>query len=654
MHANTRVLVATLLTVCSVLTCRGQTMPSHTTYQFPLKPYNKQTAAKYPLEATTVDRQVAAILQSGKDMPLKPTGATYELYLDLAERLVRVAATWQNDQGVSIDPVENREFNQSSPRFVASAAVLLHFGRIADLKEIVYRGMDYCCAKLASGKAQSPDFWMRELMTAYMYMPDAPAQRRAKWAADIRAVIPEKIYWNVEKKDKPIKNLHNWTIYAAGGEALRQLANMGPPNDGDDVIWGARFFEKYMPWQLEHFSADGMYRDPDDPFTYDMTTRLQIATPLAYGYQSPLGNVYQELLRRGGLSQLLYVSPEGLSPFGGRSNQMQLQEAILAALGELEARRYQASDPVLAGAFKRQARLSALSLKPWIMDMTPFRHVKNGFDPKTRYGCDSYAGYSVYTLFTSSCLGLAALYADDTIAESLTPAEIGGYVTEFKPAFHKIFANAGGMHIEIDTQADPHYDSTGLGRIMRIGLRPELGLALPFTHDTSKVLLPKEAHPQDMAIGPSWKNDQGEWVSLAAMHEGLKSKLKVQETSHEKVAFSLNWSHRASGVEITENYALSAGFLRYSAQVMISGKPASHVRLSIPMIETDGIATSITSTAPGKAAVVYRKGVYDVQFNPEIQHLFGAPVANRNGIYKPLILEFSGDTAEATLNLREE
>ena len=98
-----------------------------------------------------------------------------------------------------------------------------------------------------------------------------------------------------------------------------------------------------------------MYREPGDPITYDMTTRLQLAAALWYGYDGKLKPHLDELLRRGGITTLFFVSPDGYAPFGGRSGQFNFQEGIISALCEIEAERYKQRYPLLAGAFKRQA-----------------------------------------------------------------------------------------------------------------------------------------------------------------------------------------------------------------------------------------------------------------------------------------------------------
>ncbi len=372
---------------------------------------------------SSFEQQALRILERSP-AAVEPSDVSQATYLDLMERILRAAAAWQDERGAVIDPVKKEETGQASPRFVSAAAVLLHFGRCGDLREQVHLGMDYCCRRLAAGAAGSPDFWMRELLTAWMMIsPDSPTVRSEAWARDLRSVDPEKLYTSVETPKKPIETLHNWTVYAAAGEGLREL--LGLDHIDPAVKSGTRFWTKYMPAQLKHFTAAGMYRDPNDPFTYDMTTRLQFATPLMYGFKSPIDDPLHELLRRGAMAELLYASPDGLAPFGGRSAAVHFQECIFAAIGEMEARRYRTANPPLSRVFKRHARLGVGAIRRWL-DMTPHRHLKNGFAPDQMHGCEAYSSYSTYSCFAASCLGLAALWADESIGESTTPAEIGG------------------------------------------------------------------------------------------------------------------------------------------------------------------------------------------------------------------------------------
>ena len=584
------------------------------------------------LPACRIEPVVAKLLES--KMAVTPTGVNRERYLDLMERLIRTAAKWQDANGAIIDPVQKEETGQTSPRFVAAASVLLHFGRIGDLREQVYRGMDYCCRRLADGEAQSPDFWMRELMTAWMMIADdAPAKQRTAWDKHIRSIDPEHIYWHVEGKNgRTPESLHNWTIYAAAGEGLRELVGLAHADPA--VKSGLRFWDKYIPSQFKHFTDDGMYRDPNDPFTYDMTTRLQYATPLMYGLKTSIDGRLHELLRRGALTELLYASPDGFAPFGGRSAAFNLQECIFAAMGELEARRYKQSNPRLASAFKRHARLGVKNMSRWL-EMTPHRHLKNGFDPSKTHGCEEYGHHGVYTCFAASCLGLAALWADESIPEAATPAEIGGYVMELTPAFHKVFAAVGQTQIEIDTAADFNYDATGLGRFHRAGVPLELGVSMPFPakpkFHLSTELLPKSP----TAIGPAWKVGET-WTALAELSEGLTSKVTIGEQSADKVSFTIDWQH--GGQKTQERYTLTAG--RLSLEARCPG--AAAMRMIVPILDTDGDAHATTTVATGQITVTYRDRELRVNFGGNRNRL-AKPIANRNGIYRPLMVENEGD-----------
>ncbi len=593
--------------------------------------------------------RVSGILANAPDRPQPPTGISRTVYLDLIERILNVAVAWQDNHGAIIDPVINSEHGQTSCRFVAPGAVLLSAGRGAKLREHVLRGMDWCCRRLASGEGDGPDFWMRELMTAYTHLADADSPRRAQWAEHIRAVDCEKIYKQVSPDGSKLLALGNWTVYAAAGEAMREMAGLGP-KDPSVFIWGRRFWEKYMPGQFTHFSEHGMYRDPGDPFTYDFTTRLQIATPIALGFESATVAKLKSMLDLGMFAQLLYVSPEGFSPFGGRSNQLHIQEAILAALCEIAARRYRYSDLLLARVFKRQAHVHTMSMLRWL-DMQPMRQIKNGFDPSTTHGCEGYSKYSKYMLFTASCLALAYQFADETIEEgAATPAEIGGYAFELKDAFHKVFASVGRTQIEIDTKADPHYDATGLGRFHRAGIPLELGLSMPLPSHP-KFHIPKELlPPHDFAIGPSWCIG-GTWTDLAAFNKDVLVQTEIERETAREVVLSVNWTHEPTHAVVHQRYFLTEGRVRIDAEVT-SPHPVQAMRFTVPLLQTDGAAETKIEETERSAIVQHASGAkYRVTFAPEYKRSALPPAANRNGVYQPLVLETQTARMSVTLTL---
>jgi hypothetical protein len=496
---------------------------------------------------------------------------------------------------------------------------------------------------------------MRELVTAFLALESvADPERRARWAAGLSAVEPEKIYRRVSPDGSGLAALGNWTIYAAGGEAMREAAGLRPARE---FLWGRAFFDRYAGAQLGCFSENGMYRDPGDPITYDVTTRLQIACALCFGYDGPHRAAFSEILRRGGLATLLFVSPQGFCPYGGRSAAFNFREAIVAALCEVEARRYRTCDPRLAGAFKRQARLSALAVRRWLSDMRPWRHIKNGFDPATRHGCDSYGNYSTYGLLAASFLCLAAVLADDTIAEAPCPAETGGFALELAPAFHKIFANVADAYLEIDTAADPHYDATGLGCFAVKGVPLELGPGMPFPARREKHGAPAiamapgcEPPPAPLAAGPAWLA-RGEWTSLAGLSDGLASHVRVIRETDRIVQFAVTYVFR--NAEIVEEYRLARGSVAIRTRVNAGGAAAERVRFTVPLLVSDGASTSRIGP-PGKdrVQVSYLGHALEVRFDRDARaSLDGAACANRNGLYRPLVIEKAGGRIAVELRL---
>lgn len=606
----------------------------------------------------TLAQKIKEVLAAPGPQNWKATGLDRKYYLDIMEKIVLKAQDWVDDRGAVIDPIIKKEVGQTTPRFASPGAILLHFGRASGIKDAVFRTMDYCCEQLPSGKAakNSPDFWMRELATAYMALETvADREHLERWAKGLGDVEPEKIYAKVSPDGKNLDKIFNWVVYSSAGEVMRQTAGLKPEQD---FIWGNAFFDKYVGAQFCHMSENGMYRDPGDPFTYDITTRLQIASALAFGYSGKLREPLEEILRRGALTTLLFVSPEGFVPYGGRSASFHFRSAIVAALCELEARRYSKSNPQLAGAFKRQAHLSALSMQRWILEMDPWRHIENGFDPVTRHGIDGYGNYSVYSLLAASFLGLAAIYADDSITEAPCPAEAGGFVLELAPAFHKIFANCGGAYLEIDTAAVEHCDATGLGRFCLKGVPLELGLAMPIPAEGKTngrgpaFLISAECKrsPQSLAIGPQWEAD-GKWVSLASCSAGLTHQFKPIKETLETVQFEV--SYQSDKVAVVENYSLSAGKLCISTKLTQNGKPAK-LRFVVPLLVTDGSSKSqIHEPQDGKVTVEYLGHAFQVNFSLDVKSWIEADgFANRNGVYRSLVLEPVKNEIAVELRLR--
>ena len=567
-------------------------------------------AENFPLQKL-FDRMMAAPAPAN----WQPTGVDRNIYLDMMEPIIRNAAHWVDERGAVIDPVIKREWNQTSCRFASPGAILLRYGRIPELKETIFKVMDYCCKKLPElRKKESPDFWMRELVTAIRALEGiAPEEKLTEWRNFLAKVEPEVVYYRVKPDHTDLHTLNNWVVYSACGEAMRQGYGIG----GGDWIWGREFFDIYMTAQLKNFNSNGLYRDPNDPFTYDFTTRLQFIAALNFGYDGKLDAVLKDILDKGAKTMLLYMMPSGSAPFGGRSALFNFQEGIISAICEYYAAIYKKIDPELAGAFKRQARLSAIEVKKHFTDAGEPFHIKNRFPISSRFGCDSYGHYSVYSLYAASVLGVAALLADESVAEMPCPSEKGGYSFALTDSFFKVFGNAHGHALEFNFSGDIRNDSVGLGRIMLKNAPYAVLPVMPFTATPSYVTT---GNKENCSISAVWQDEQNNRVNGADGVDrweyipGKNGDLKVIQ--HYR-GCRLEWDCSMETSGITIEFTLDGKY--------------HDAKLNLPLLKTNG-KDKFTATVDGnnlKIATV------------KIENLSGSGFAaaqkelpNRSGIYR--------------------
>jgi len=571
-----------------------------------------------------------------------PTGVAVPVYLDVAERIVRAAVPWQDRCGVIVDPYLRYHASTCTPRFVGALGQLIGAGRCEDLVDACVRSYEYALATL-NEPAVSPEFSVKELVFAYHALRDkVAADRLARWEAHWRDYDAASAFGCVRRDQDS-----NFNTFGLVGEFARIRAGLGGSMD---------LVERLLEGELRRVDDNGMYEDPNGPLTYHVVVLQQWALLLSLGYAGEHAEAVAHIVRRGGIASLLMQSVVGQSPFGGRSNQFHHNEAQAAGLFEACARlAMDDGDPVLAGAFKRSARRGVAMILPWIMQMEPYRHLKQGFHPGLDHGTDSSGVYSVYGLLIASLLGMAARLADETILERSTPAESGGYVFATGGNFHQVFASCGGWSVQIDTRAVPGKDATGLGRVQRVGLRPEAILAgsIPaepaysFAYD-----LPQRS----LAIGPQWESETGAVHRLADLSEEIADvRVSVTEERPERVAFEIAYTGDLGGARsVREFYELDAGGLRYRADVAPRPKALAY---AVPVIETDGDqASQVAPTAEG-LRVSYRGGVFRLGVMGGTLALTDERDSNRNATYRaalalpstssPMTLSISQDTSDA-------
>ena len=575
------------------------------------------------------------------------SGMSRSDYLDIMENIIRKAVEWQNKNGAIIDPVLKREWCQSTPRFVSAGAVLLGNGRIADLKEKILLSMDYSCKEFTAAdiRQRSSDFWMRELITAYKVLSGlVPEGRANSWKKDLSAVVPQYHYRYFYTDESLQKRCANWVVHSACGELLREYAGIGGVTD---TLWGKQFFETYMRWQPAHFNQYGMYLEPGHPITYDLTTRLQFAAAFECSYDTPLRKELQSLLDIGDFITLLEISPGGEVPFGGRSSQFYYQEAIITALCEAAANKYKNADPKLAGAFKRQAHLSAAVTKQGFCRKDgKMYHIKNKFPIESRHGCDDYGQFSVYSLLTASLMAVAVNFADDTIAEAPAPSEIGGFGFAVTDSFEKAFLNANGGFVQFDLLADQKYDATGLGRIILKGMPYGLLPILPFSAEPNYIRMPvPDIVKYAVSIAPEWIDEKGTVHRLAEKSTILPGVMKMLDEHSCQVQYFYDDAIITYKVSFPGN-----GILQLS--LTIDGK-IEKAYLVLPILETDGELQPNTKVSSGQMEVSFKNGKLHITTDSK-EYNFAGRAVNRTGIYKLYHLPFIKNTLKAELKISTE
>jgi len=569
--------------------------------------------AAFPLEDFAAD-----YFQEIRDVSIEPTGVEKSFYLDLAERIVRVAVAWQDDAGRIIDPNVGEEWNHSSPRYASSVAPLIAMGRCEDLLDSCIACIDVSVSDLAAGQAKAPDFAPRDLVLAIDCLKGkVDEQLVARWKNALGTYDPQEMYVSVSSKKKP-EDIHNFSIYNFTGEQMKRY--LGAANNID-------FIDEHIEIQKQKFNAYGMYCDPNCPMTYDLTDRQNLVLMLRYGYDGKHRAFLDEMLRRGGLTQLFYQSTTGEAPFGGRSNQFHHMEGMFACNAEFEAGRYAAAgDKQMAGVFKRAARRAVLSTARWVRDATPFRHIKNMYDPATLHGCDSYGHVSVYSLLASNLFAYAALIADDSIPEQAAPCDVGGYVVPILEGFHRVYASCGPLHLAIDTCAQPGYDATGLCRLHHRDAPSELALSLGICWKPHyKVTEP--SHSDCAAIGPCWQccEERREYTSLAATHP-TSAGLTTVERRLDRVAFRLVYELEAP---VVEEYVLTPDALELTATCA-----TAPIRFTVPLILSDGAEASSIQQGGGGFTVGYRGATFRAECRDEAtSDRLGVRAPNRNAVY---------------------
>ena len=497
-----------------------------------------------------------------------PTGLAPRDYLEVIDKQIAGMRRYQDADGRIIDPVIRKEFAFATPCFAHAAAVLLGsgLGTQPGLLDSAMRAMDAATADMAAGTApdQHGDFFTYPVMLSLEHFRKvAPPDRVAKWQERLRQVEPLKLY----KSNKPGGN--NWNIVNAAGEYLRFSGAMT----------SMEYFEACLRAHLTDFTPLGMFNENGNPLAYDHFSRYFLSGILHLGYRGESFRAYRDLVWRGAWTSLFLQSPFGELPAGYRSAHHIWNEAEAAAMYEVYAREFaRAGRRAEAGAFRRAAMLSLSSIRRWIRPDGTGYIVKNRYPIEARFGYEVYSQHTTYNLLACSMLAAAWTFADPTIAETPSPADVGGYVIPVLEPFHKVFAAAGNAYVEYDTRGDHIYDPTGLIRIHIRGGNPQLG--------PSSGCAPKfSGEGVNVAVGPAWKDAGGVWRSLADMSPE-HVRVEVLREAADEAAFRVTFNGLPGGVNLVETVTVRDGGV--TLESVLSGGGVTAMRMSFPLLRNDG------------------------------------------------------------------
>ena len=452
------------------------------------------------------------------------------------------------------------------------------------------------------------------------------------------------------------KFCYNHNVVALAGEYIRMKEN---------IAIDRNFLEIHFEHQKQYMSANGLYIDSktNPPMVYDEFTRQFMTSILVEGYDGACKDFYSRKLLDGAWTSIFMQSPYGEVPTGGRSAQHIWNEAAAAVTYEIYASQYASQGKMKeAGAFKRAAHLSLKSISRWKREDGSGFIVKNRFPIETMHGYESYSAQSQYNLLACWLMSVAYLYADDSIEELPSPADVGGYIIPMQDVFHKLFANVGGNYIEYELSGDPRYNATGLIRIHLKNSNPQLGPtdAIPHKWDNKKK---KDLGGELLSVGPAWFDKEGvehrlaEYTNISYPNTELYSaytgtslpeiKVTIKEQTLQKVSFEVAYIGNFGGVSrITQQFTINEKGLIVKDN--LQGEVQS-MRVYYPMLVDDGEEMTRVNMTNNKVSLSLRDG--DITFEAlsprkSVMKRSGISLYCRNGYAEAAYFDVPGKEAE--------
>jgi hypothetical protein len=251
-------------------------------------------------------------------------------------------------------------------------------------------------------------------------------------------------------------------------------------------------------------------------------------------------------------------------------------------------------------------------------------------------------------MLATSMLAQAWQFADDSIPEHPAPADIGGFVVVL-PRFHKIIANADGTYIEYETSGDLKYTPTGLLRIHLKDGHPQLGPSDGTGVGGSGCYLrPDSLAKENIAVGPAWKDEEGNWTRLAAT-KGTQPNVQILEQSPWCTKFVVTHhigTDEGSPAVLTQTITVRPNDV--CVDDVVKGENVPELRVYYPMLVFDGKEKTDINIAENRVRLqLDGENVSFEAVEPSDARLVrtGVELKHRNGLVEPVYFDADGGRA---------
>ncbi len=510
------------------------------------------------------------------------------------------------------------------PRLTANLGILIANGRKRSLIPLFSEMAELCTREIPRVRAAN-EFSVHELTSMLCELRKSrviPVSTLSVWSKRLCDIRPRECYTRFAE-DK-FDRVNNWGIFSLYSEFTRSRL-------GAEIDMG--FVDLQIENQLRCFDSNGMYRDPGCPMVYDLVARALFSLLLYAGYNGRYAKQIDEHLKKAGLLTLRMQGASGEIAYGGRSAQLIFNEAILAIVLEYEAARYKRDgDIYTAGLFKAACRKALKKLNEGLSE-SPMSHVKNRFPRGSGIGCEEYAYFEKYMTTVASYLYMARSVSDGGIS---IRQEERAFALSLSEGFHKVFLSAGEYSAELDTNADPRYDCSGLGRLIRNGAPSAICISHPAASSPKYRI--SGVGSSALSISPGFRSGKGIVFSADSGSQELTACYADSDNAYAHIICTVGTRHAEA------DYTLSPDGLK------IECRGDSGMCLMLPAFLYDGETQAEIKALRHKLSVSYRGYVCIYETDGSIFELEQL-AENRNGVYKIFTAE---GLAPLTVKIRIE